>query len=157
FGRFEESQVTSAYLVVPADVPDAGIEISRLAESLGLKISGRKILKRAKIYSGTYFGQGTLEQIRCEIEGTDQAILIVDATMSPGQIRNLERALEIPVLDRRTLILAIFKRNAKSSMAKLQVELAELQILKARLTGVWEGLSRQRGRAGGKGARGLGE
>jgi GTP-binding protein HflX len=158
FGRFEETQASQAYLVIPGEVFDGGAEIKRLSESLGLDVTSQKFLKKGrKITGATYLGQGFLEQIQKEIEGIEQILLIVDARLSPGQIRNLENFLKIPVLDRRTLILAIFKRNAQSHVAKLQVELAELQILKSRLAGVWEGLSRQRGAAGGKGGRGLGE
>jgi GTP-binding protein HflX len=158
FGRFEQTQASQAYLVIPGDVMDGGAEIKRLSESLGLEVTSQKFLKKGrKITGSTYLGQGTLEQIQNEISDIEQILLIVDARLSPGQIRNLENFLKIPVLDRRTLILAIFKRNAQSHVAKLQVELAELQILKSRLAGVWEGLSRQRGAAGGKGGRGLGE
>jgi GTP-binding protein HflX len=158
FGRFEETQASQAYLVIPGDVCDGGAEIKRLSESLGLEVTSQKFLKKGrKITGSTYLGQGTLEQIQKEISDIENILLIVDARLSPGQIRNLENFLKIPVLDRRTLILAIFKRNAQSHVSKLQVELAELQILKSRLAGVWEGLSRQRGAAGGKGGRGLGE
>jgi GTP-binding protein HflX len=158
FGRFEETQASQAYLVIPGEVMDGGAEIKRLSESLGLQVTSQKFLKKGrKITGSTYLGQGTLEQIQNAISDIEQILLIVDARLTPGQIRNLENFLKIPVLDRRTLILAIFKRNAQSHVAKLQVELAELQILKSRLAGVWEGLSRQRGAAGGKGGRGLGE
>lgn len=158
FGRFEQTQASQAYLVIPGDVMDGGAEIKRLSESLGLEVTSQKFLKKGrKITGSTYLGQGTLEQIQSEISDIEQILLIVDARLSPGQIRNLENFLKIPVLERRTLILAIFKRNAQSHVAKLQVELAELQILKSRLAGVWEGLSRQRGASGGKGGRGLGE
>lgn len=158
YGRFQESAARNAYLVIPGEVDDGGAEIERLSESLGLAVYAKKNLKAGRRISGaTFIGEGTIEDIRKSLEGLDDPILVIDAKLSPGQTRNLENALKVPVLDRHVLILAIFKRNAKSAVAKLQVELAELQILKSRLAGVWEGLSRQRGAAGGKGARGLGE
>jgi GTP-binding protein HflX len=158
YGRFQESEARNAYLVIPGDVDDGGEELERLAESLGLQIFGKKFLKKGRRITGaTFIGQGTIDEIRKTLEDLNDPILIIDAKLSPGQTRNLENALKMPVLDRHIMILAIFKRNAKSGVAKLQVELAELQILKSRLAGVWEGLSRQRGAAGGKGARGLGE
>ncbi|MEZ4815952.1 MAG: GTPase HflX [Bdellovibrionota bacterium] len=158
YGRFQETNARSAYLVIPGEIEDLGEELQRLAESLGLEVCGKKILKSGRRITGaTFIGQGTIDEIRKNLEGFEDPILIIDYKLSPGQTRNLENALKIPVLDRHTMILAIFKRNAKSGVAKLQVELAELQLLKSRLAGVWEGLSRQRGAAGGKSGRGLGE
>lgn len=158
YGRFEESEAVNAFLVIPGDVEDQGQEIVRLTESLGLQVYSLKFLKEGRrITSATFIGEGTIDDIRKKMEGVNDPILIIDAHLSPGQTRNLENALKMPVLDRHILILAIFKRNAKSHVAKLQVELAELQILKSRLAGVWEGLSRQRGAAGGKSGRGQGE
>ena len=77
--------------------------------------------------------------------------------LSPAQVKNIENALKIPVLDRQGVILSIFKLHAKTSLAKMQVELAQLKYLQPRLTGIWEGLSRQRGAKGGFGGRGGGE
>lgn len=158
YGRFQESQARNAYLIIPGEVEDGGEEIERLTESLGLAVYGKKHLKSGRRITGsTFIGQGTIEDIQKQVAGLDDPIIIIDGRLSPGQTRNLENALNMPVLDRHVLILAIFKRNAKSHVARLQVELAELQILKSRLAGVWEGLSRQRGAAGGKSGRGLGE
>lgn len=158
YGRFQETEARNAYLVIPGEVDDGGEELQRLAESLGLEIFGKKFLKKGRRITGaTFIGQGTIDEIRKALEDVNDPILILDAKLSPGQTKNLENALKLPVLDRHIMILAIFKRNARSGVAKLQVELAELQILKSRLAGVWEGLSRQRGAAGGKSGRGLGE
>lgn len=158
YGRFQETKARNAYLIIPGEVDDGGEEIQRLAESLGLEVFDKKFLKKGRRITGaTYIGQGTIDDIRKRLEGLEDPIVIIDGKLSPGQTRNLENALKLPVLDRHVMILAIFKRNAKSGVAKLQVELAELQILKSRLAGVWEGLSRQRGAAGGKSGRGQGE
>lgn len=158
YGRFQESKARNAYLLIPGEVDDGGEELQRLTESLGLEVFDKKFLKKGRRITGaTFIGQGTIDEIRKSLEGLEDPILIIDAKLSPGQTRNLENALKMPVLDRHVMILAIFKRNAQSGVAKLQVELAELQILKSRLAGVWEGLSRQRGATGGKSGRGLGE
>jgi GTP-binding protein HflX len=158
YGRFQETEARNAYLVVPGEIDDAGAEMQRLTESLGLQVVGKKMLKDGrKITGSTFIGQGTIDDIKLQLKGIEDPIVILEARLSPVQTRNLENALGMPVLDRHVLILAIFKRNAKSHVAKLQVELAELKILKSRLAGVWEGLSRQRGAAGGKSGRGLGE
>ena len=84
-------------------------------------------------------------------------VLVIDADLSPAQIRNVEKIIEGPVLDRQGVILGIFQRHAQSNLAQMQVELASLKYLLPRLTGIWSGLSRQRGAAGGLGGRAGGE
>src|SRR5436309_3038348 len=81
-------------------------------------------------------------------------LVIFDEDLTPAQLRNLERALEVTVLDRAGLILDIFARRAKSREAKVQVELAQLRYLLPRLTRRWSHLERQ---VGGIGVRGVGE
>jgi len=81
----------------------------------------------------------------------------LDAPLKPGQVKNLEKALKVSVVDRHALILSIFQAHAQSRLAQRQVELAQLKYLLPRLSGVWLGLSRQRGAKGGLGGRGLGE
>ncbi len=109
FGRFESADTRTAYIVIPGEVMDMGVEIKRLAESLGLRIIGSKHLNKGRKISGaTFIGEGVAEQIHKELEGLDGALVIIDAHLTPGQIKNLENYLKIPVLDRRVLILAIF-------------------------------------------------
>ena len=80
--------------------------------------------------------------------------IVVDDELSPAQLRNLERELQCRILDRTTLILDIFAKRARTSIAKTQVELAQLQYMLPRLTRLWTHLERQRG---GIGMRGPGE
>ena len=102
----------------------------------------------------TFVGSGKLEEIRIYVENNDIDLVIFDDELSPSQIRNIERELNIRVLDRTNLILDIFAKRAQTAHAKVQVELAQYQYLLPRLTGMWTHLERQRG---GIGLRGPGE
>jgi len=104
--------------------------------------------------SKTYLGSGKLEEIRAYICSKDIEVIIFDDELSPSQARNIERILGIKVLDRTNLILDIFATRARTSSAKTQVELAQLQYLLPRLTNLWTHLDRQKG---GIGMRGPGE
>ena len=102
----------------------------------------------------TFIGAGKLEEIKHFIENNDIDIAIFDDDLSPSQLRNIERELDIRILDRTNLILDIFARRAKTAHAKTQVELAQYQYLLPRLTRMWTHLERQKG---GIGLRGPGE
>ncbi len=102
----------------------------------------------------TYVGTGKLEEIRQYVEAAEIDMVIFDDELGPSQQRNLEKVLECKILDRTTLILDIFAKRAQTAHAKVQVELAQLQYLLPRLTGMWTHLERQRG---GIGLRGPGE
>ncbi|MBO4599162.1 MAG: GTPase HflX [Bacteroidales bacterium] len=102
----------------------------------------------------TYVGSGKLEEIKEYKNALDADIMVFDDELSPAQLRNLERELGCRILDRTTLILDIFAKRARTSIAKTQVELAQLQYMLPRLTRMWTHLERQRG---GIGMRGPGE
>jgi GTP-binding protein HflX len=103
----------------------------------------------------TFVGQGKLEEIKSYITDHEEIGMIVfDDELSPGQLKNIEDALQIKVLDRTNLILDIFAKRAQTAHAKTQVELAQYQYLLPRLTRMWTHLERQRG---GIGMRGPGE
>ncbi len=102
----------------------------------------------------TYIGSGKLEEVLGYKEALDADILVFDDELSPAQLRNLERSFGCRILDRTTLILDIFAKHARTSTAKTQVELAQLQYMLPRLTRMWTHLERQRG---GIGMRGPGE
>ena len=102
----------------------------------------------------TYIGSGKLEEVLGYKEALDADILVFDDELSPTQLRNLERSFGCRILDRTTLILDIFAKHARTSTAKTQVELAQLQYMLPRLTRMWTHLERQRG---GIGMRGPGE
>lgn len=106
----------------------------------------------------TYVGKGKLEEIKIAINSLDAECIIFNDELLPTQISNLEKYLEITIYDRTFIILEIFKRRAMTKEAQLQVEIASLEYLLPRLTGLREGLSRQRGSGGGfSHGRGSGE
>ena len=104
--------------------------------------------------SRTYIGSGKLEEVIEYKNALDADFLVFDDELTPAQLRNLEKAFNCRILDRTTLILDIFAKRARTSIAKTQVELAQLQYMLPRLTRLWTHLARQRG---GIGMRGPGE
>ncbi len=118
-------------------------------ENLAL-ISGSRRAPEPKYFVGT----GKAEEIAEAVRKTDADVVIFDHALSPAQERNLERLIQRRVLDRTGLILDIFAQRARSHDGKLQVELAQLKYLSARLVRGWTHLERQKG---GIGLRGPGE
>ena len=104
--------------------------------------------------SRTYVGTGKLDEIKRYVKAAEIDLVVFDDELGGSQIRNIEKVLECKILDRTNLILDIFAKRAKTSHAKVQVELAQYQYLLPRLTGMWTHLERQRG---GIGMRGPGE
>lgn len=102
----------------------------------------------------TFVGPGKLKEIKEYIVAHDIGLVIFDDELSPGQLRNIERELNVLILDRTNLILDIFAKRAQTANAKTQVELAQLQYMLPRLTRLWTHLERQQG---GIGMRGPGE
>ncbi len=98
--------------------------------------------------SKTYVGTGKLDEIRQFVLMNNVDLVIFDDELSPSQLRNIERVLEVRVLDRNNLILDIFASRARTSHAKTQVELAQLKYLLPRLTRMWTHLERQQGGIG---------
>ena len=126
-------------------------ELARLIDTAGGIESGRFLQKRSRP-DGTYFvGRGIVEEIKETIEATEADLVVFDNLLSPNQQRNLGKKLEVKVIDRAMLILDIFALHARSSESRLQVELAQMEYLLPRLTGLWVHLSRQRGGIGTKG------
>lgn len=154
-----EKQVRERVLVVvPYEEEDGGEEIRLLCSTLELETADTVVLaKLRKPDPATYIGSGVLEKIGERMKAFEATAVVFDVDITPAQMRNLEDALQAPVLDREGVILAIFRLHARSKLAKLQVELAHLKYMQPRLAGQWMGLSRQRGRAGGLGGRGIGE
>ena len=129
-------------------------ELEFLAETAGAIGQKRFIQKMEKTDTRTYIHSGKLQEIKtfCEENGTD--VVIFDDELTPTQLRNIERELNLRILDRTNLILDIFAQRAKTAYAKMQVELAQYQYLLPRLTRMWTHLERQKG---GIGMRGPGE
>jgi GTP-binding protein HflX len=130
-------------------------ELQGLATTAGAVIVGGLTQKRLKINPSTYIGRGKLQELQQQIEANEADVVIFDNDLSPGQVRNLEKATSCKVLDRSELILDIFATRARSVEARLQVELAQLEYSLPRLRKMWTHLSRYSGP--GIGLRGPGE
>ena len=130
-------------------------ELARLAETVDVEVVGAMTQKLAHPLAGTYVGKGKLEEIKARRDDLDYDVVLVDDDLTPAQQRNLERALDVKVIDRTGLILDVFARRAATHEGRLQVELAQLEYRLPRLTGLWTHLSRQG--VGGVGLRGPGE
>ena len=129
-------------------------ELRFLAETAGA-ITDKVFLQKVTIENPkTFVGTGKMEEIRQYVVENDIDLAIFDDELSPSQLRNIETILQIKVLDRNNLILDIFASRARTSSAKTQVELAQLQYSLPRLTRLWTHLERQKG---GIGMRGPGE
>ena len=102
----------------------------------------------------TFVGSGRLEDIKAFVTEEEIDMVVFDDELTPSQLRNIERELQVKILDRNNLILDIFANRAQTAQAKTQVELAQLQYLLPRLTRLWTHLERQKG---GIGMRGPGE
>jgi GTP-binding protein HflX len=135
-------------------------ELRGLATTAGAIVVGGLCQKRMKINPGTYIGKGKLQELQAQVQATDADVVIFDNDLTPAQIRNLEKATNVKVLDRSELILDIFATRARSMEARLQVELAQLEYALPRLRQMWTHLSRitgSGGSGGGIGTRGPGE
>ena len=129
-------------------------ELEFLAETAGAVGVKKFIQKVDRPDSRTYIRSGKLIEIKEYCEENEIEVVIFDDELSPTQLRNIERELNIRILDRTNLILDIFAQRAKTAYAKMQVELAQYQYLLPRLTRMWTHLERQKG---GIGMRGPGE
>ena len=116
-----------------------------LAASIGLVIAHTAILPLRARRPATLLGTGQVASQGEAIAGNDVAVVVVDATLSPVQQRNLERAWSCKVIDRTGLILDIFGERAATREGTLQVELAHLEYQRSRLVRSWTHLERQRG------------
>jgi len=129
-------------------------ELAFLVDTAGGIVEKNFTQKMLKPERATFVGTGKLEEIKGYVKSEEIDTVIFDDELSPSQLRNIERELGVKVLDRSNLILDIFASRAQTAQAKTQVELAQLQYLLPRLTGMWTHLERQKG---GIGMRGPGE
>ena len=130
-------------------------ELARLAETVDVEVVGSVTQRLPHPMAGTYVGTGKLQEIRERREDLSYDLVMIDDDLTPAQQRNLEKALDVMVIDRTALILDVFARRAATHEGRLQVELAQLEYRLPRLTGMWTHLSRQG--VGGVGLRGPGE
>jgi len=129
-------------------------ELAFLVETAGGIVERNFTQKMLKPERATFVGTGKLEEIKAFVKSEEIDTVIFDDELSPSQLRNIEREIGVKILDRSNLILDIFANRAQTAQAKTQVELAQLQYLLPRLTGMWTHLERQKG---GIGMRGPGE
>lgn len=124
------------------------VEAKGLALAINLNIVYEETIKLKTVKSATYFSKGFIEKIKPILELNEISLMVVDTSLSPIQQRNLEKELNVKVIDRTALILEIFGERANTSEGKLQVELAHLTYQRSRLVRSWTHLERQRGGAG---------
>lgn len=129
-------------------------ELAFLVDTAGGKVEKIFTQKMLKPERATFVGTGKLEEIKAYVKSEEIDVVVFDDELSPSQLRNIDRELGVKVLDRSNLILDIFANRAQTAQAKTQVELAQLQYVLPRLTGMWTHLERQKG---GIGMRGPGE
>ena len=126
-------------------------ELALLADSAGAVVVHRILQERQNIDGASFVGKGKAEELSWLVEEKRIQLVIFDDDLSPVQVRNLERIIKCKIVDRSGIILDIFASRAKSSEAKTQVELAQLQYMLPRLTRQWTHLSKQFGGIGTKG------
>ena len=129
-------------------------ELGLLAQTAGMQPVARVTCKRRAPDAALFIGSGKADEIKLLAAQVGATEVLFDQSLSPGQQRNLERHLELPVNDRTFLILEIFAQRARSHEGKLQVELARLQYLSTRLVRRWSHLERQSGGIGMRGGPG---
>jgi GTP-binding protein HflX len=126
-------------------------ELALLTETAGGEVLDTVIQERQKLNPAFFIGKGKTNQIKNQALRLGANLIVFDDDLTPAQVYNLEKELDIKVIDRSWLILDIFAKRAKSKEAKVQVELAQLKYLLPRLTRGWTHLSRQEGGIGTKG------
>jgi GTP-binding protein HflX len=126
-------------------------ELELLADTAGADTVYKVIQSLPRMDSAFFIGKGKAEEIAQMVEEEGINLVIFDDDLSPVQARNLERVINRKVVDRSGLILDIFAKRARSSEARTQVELAQLQYMMTRLTRQWTHLSKQYGGIGTKG------
>ncbi|MBI2711308.1 MAG: GTPase HflX [Bdellovibrio sp.] len=135
--------------------PDSLNELDQLLSTLEVVPVKTVMVSNRKISPATYIGKGKMEEVKnLAVELAAQAV-IFDVELSPNQLRNIEKELNLPILDRPGVIIEIFSQHARTKESKTQVALARLQYLLPRLAHFWNHFERQRG--GGATSRGMGE
>ncbi len=155
--EIKQEQERAILVAVDTGAYDAAVsldELGELAQTAGAVVLGKISQKRPAMDKATCVGSGMLEQIKGQAAALDANLLIFDHELTASQLRNIEDAVGIAVVDRTTLILDIFAQRARSREGKLQVELAQQKYRLPRLMGQGTALSRL---GGGIGTRGPGE
>jgi len=140
--------------LAPLSAEESIEELAQLARSAGASVAESTIQSRARADAATLIGSGKVDELKAKIHFHNATTITFDRELSPPQPRNLEKALDVKILDRTQLILDIFARRARTREGQLQVELAQLNYILPRLTGKGAAMSRL---GGGIGTRGPGE
>ncbi|MGR3812783.1 MAG: GTPase HflX [Cognatishimia activa] len=152
-----DTRITRAWVVRPeVKSPDAKRDASSALEEAvslaaalpNIDVVGSDVVRLAKIQPGTLFGTGKIEELHDRFHAEKIDLLLIDGPVTPVQQRNLEKALEVKILDRTGLILEIFSDRARTREGVLQVEMAALSYQRTRLVRAWTHLERQRGGLG---------
>ncbi|MGY9055280.1 MAG: GTPase HflX [Alphaproteobacteria bacterium] len=156
-GLFEQEVPPERALVVHPEIKGrpssrpaeaALAEIISLTVAISLDVRYSTVVPVRKVRPATLLGAGVVEELKAQCELDEIRVVIINAQLTPGQQRNLERALDAKVIDRTGLILEIFGARARTAEGRLQVELAQLSYQRTRLVRSWTHLERQRGGAG---------
>lgn len=132
-------------------------ELGELAKACAMEPVGMITQRMEAVNKSLYLGSGKVRELLETAKILEVELVILNDTLTPSQLRNLQEELKMPVMDRTALILDIFERRARTREARLQVESARLQYLLPRLIGMHEALTRQGGTSGSMSSRGAGE
>jgi GTP-binding protein HflX len=140
--RSERAVLVRVILPQDQDLGDPLDELDGLATTAGVKVTSGMTQRRERPDPATYMGSGKVEELKRLVEEHDADVVLFDNNLSPGQSRNLEKAIKVKVLDRTELILDIFASNARTYESRLAVELAQMEYSLPRLKRMWTHLSR---------------
>ena len=132
-------------------------ELKSLCEACDLEVKAVLTQSLPHPDNATWIGSGKAEELTYTVRGTEAEYAVCLGNLSPTQMKNLQKIIDIPVWDRTNLILEIFSRRARTREARLQVESAYLQYMLPRLSGMWKHLGRQSGGGGSRANKGIGE
>lgn len=132
-------------------------ELEELAKACAMEPVGMVTQRMEAVNKSLYLGSGKVQELSETVKILEAELVILNDTLTPSQLRNLQEELKMPVMDRTALILDIFEKRAGTREARLQVESARLQYLLPRLIGMHEALTRQGGTSGSMSSRGAGE
>ena len=130
------------------------LELRELLRTLGSEVGYEYVQKRRQLDPATILGAGKIKEIASKAKEEESNLLVFDFELTAGQIRNIKNLTNISVVDRVHVILEIFARHARTKDAKIQIEIARLQYLLPRLSGMWGHLGRQKGGIGVRGGEG---
>jgi GTP-binding protein HflX len=131
-----------AYMIAALPEGDDLAELEELLRTAGIAVVGKIVQHRDSPHPNTYLGPGKVQELKALAKAADANVVVADDELSPRQERNLEKELDMAVVDRTAVILDIFASHAHTAEGKLQVELAQLEYNMARMRGLWTHLER---------------